>query len=304
MLLHPTALVDEIKKLEVSWYSLHSTVKLVRATNLEARQVPDGDAIIATRWNTASVVSECPRDKGAKFYLVQDFPPWMGDQNVLQQTWRLPLKKIAISGWEAEFVLQAGVPQEDVEVIPDGIDHDRFRVVNSIRGRAKRVVMLYSPHAFKRSDLGLAALLKCKNAVPNLQVTLFGSVRKPAGLPSWMEYHGNVRESDLIKLYNSASVYLCSSAAESFALPPAEAMACGCAVATTDCGGNREYAEHEKTALVSDPDDFESLVNNVVRLLSDDDLRVRIAQAGRDRISKFTCEESTQRLIAFVRSSI
>jgi glycosyltransferase involved in cell wall biosynthesis len=115
-----------------------------------------------------------------------------------------------------------------------------------------------------------------------------------------MEYHGNVSESDLIKLYNSASIYLCSSAAEGFALPPAEAMACGCAVATTDCGGNREYSEHKKTALVSDPDDFASLVNNVLQLLSDEELRVRIASAGRNRISEFTWEQSTQRLIEFL----
>jgi glycosyltransferase involved in cell wall biosynthesis len=45
----------------------------------------------------------------------------------------------------------------------------------------------------------------------------------------------------------------------------------------TDCGGNRDYAEHEKTTLVSNPDDLESLVNNVLRLLSDEELRVKIA---------------------------
>jgi glycosyltransferase involved in cell wall biosynthesis len=78
---------------------------------------------------------------------------------------------------------------------------------------------------------------------------------------------------------------------------PAEAMACGCAVATTDCGGNRDYAEHEKTALVSDPDDFESLVDNVLRLLSDEELSVTLALAGRDRIAEFTWEKSTRRLI-------
>jgi glycosyltransferase involved in cell wall biosynthesis len=302
LLRHPADLADEIKKPEVSWYSLHSSVKVVRATDLEARQVPDADAIFATRWTTASLVSECPHDKGAKFYLVQDFPPWMDDEkHTLAQTWRLPLKKVVISNWLAELVTQAGVPKEDIEVIHDAIDHERFRVVNSIRGRAKRVVMLYSHQPYKRSDLGLSTLLKCKNAVPNLQASLFGPVRKrPAELPSWIGYHGNVSESDLIKLYNSASIYLCSSATEGFALPPAEAMACGCAVATTDCGGNREYAEHEKTALVSDPDDCASLVNNVLRLLSDEELRVKIAQAGRDRISEFTWEESTQRLTEFI----
>ena len=163
-----------------------------------------------------------------------DFAPRMADQHELEQIWRLPLKKIAISDWQAERFSQSGAPEEDIEVIPIAVDH-HFRVINSILGRSKRVVMLYSPRSHKQSELGLTALLKCKNAVPDLQVSLFGAVRKrPAELPSWMEYHGNVSESDLIKLYNSASIYLCSSAAEGFALPPAEAMACGCAVATTD----------------------------------------------------------------------
>jgi hypothetical protein len=43
----------------------------------------------------------------------------------------------------------------------------------------------------------------------------------------------------------------------------------------TDCGRNRDYAEHEKTALVSNPDGLESLVNNVLRLLSDEAQRVQ-----------------------------
>ena len=77
-------------------------------------------------------------------------------------------------------------------------------------------------------------------------------------------------------------------------------MACGCALATTDCGGNRGYAEHEATALVSDPNDFAALVSNVIRLLSDEELRVRIASAGRNRIAEFTWEQSAQRLVEFV----
>jgi glycosyltransferase involved in cell wall biosynthesis len=42
------------------------------------------------------------------------------------------------------------------------------------------------------------------------------------------------------------------------------------------------------------------LVNNVLRLLSDEELRVKIALAGKDRIAEFTWENSTRRLIEFV----
>jgi glycosyltransferase involved in cell wall biosynthesis len=298
---HRLRLIYKIGKPKISWFSLHRDIKLVKATDLKARRVPNADAIFATWWRTASPVDECSRDKGAKFHLVMDFAPWMADQCELEKTWRLPLKKIAISDWLADLVLQSGAPEEDVEVVPIAVDHDRFRVINDVRGRAKRVAMLYSRVPYKRSELGLSVLLKCKAAIPNLKASLFGPLeQQPAAPPSWCEYHGYVSESELTKLYNAASIYLCSSAVEGFALPPAEAMACGCAVVTTDCGGNRDYAEHEKTALVSAPDDFESLANNVIRLLSDEELRVKIALAGRDRITEFTWEKSTRRLIEFV----
>ena len=113
--------------------------------------------------------------------------------------------------------------------------------------------------------------------------------RRPKKLPSWIEYYGRVSEN-AVTLYNAASVCPCSSAAEGFALPAAEAMACGCAVATTDCGGNREYAKDGETALVSDPDDFGSLVGNTFAccLMG---LRMRIAFSGRERITQFTWEK-------------
>jgi glycosyltransferase involved in cell wall biosynthesis len=279
----------------------------LKVPDLEARYLPNADAIFATAWQTSTYVNECTRDKGAKFYLIMDFAPWLGDRSVLEQTWRIPLQKVAISGWLAQTVLQAGVPERDIRSIPIAVDHDSFRVTKNVRERPKRVIMLYSPayHAYKRSKLGVSALLKCKDVVPDLEVSLFGRLRKrPTGLPSWIDYYGQVSESQLVRLYNAASICLCSSAAEGFALPPAEAMACGCAVVTTDCGGNRDYAEHEKTALVSDPDDFASLVRNILLLLSDEDLRTRIALAGRKRMMDFTWEKSVQHLTEFIYENL
>ncbi|MGZ4864799.1 MAG: glycosyltransferase family 4 protein [Halobacteriota archaeon] len=286
---------------KVSWYGLRRDVKLVKATDLEARRIPEADAIFATAWQTASTVYGCPSEKGSKFYLVMDFAPWLGDKDEIEQTWRLPLKKICISGWLAELAVHAGAPKKDVEAIPIAVDHDRFRLTNIVRRRPKKVAMLYSSKAYKRSQMGISVLSKCKDAVPSLEACLFGPLaQRPAAPPSWSEYYGSISESELVNLYNEASIYLCSSAAEGFALPPAEAMACGCAVVTTDCGGNRDYAVPEKTALVSDPDDFLSLVNNVLRLLSDEELRVKIANAGRDRIAEFTWEKSTRSVIEFI----
>jgi glycosyltransferase involved in cell wall biosynthesis len=295
-----------IRKSDFGWFAIDNEIKLVYSPDLDAHYVPEADAIFATAWQTAVYINQYPREKGTKFYLVQDFAPWLGDKSEIEQTWLMPFKKVAVSSWLAELVRQSGAPEHDTQVIPNAIDHDRFRVTNDVRRRPKRIIMLYDAlHPYKRSEWGVRALLKCKEALPELEATLFGQEpRRPRKLPSWIEYHGRVSENELVKLYNAASVYLCSSAAEGFALPPAEAMACGCAVATTDCGGNREYAKDEETALVCDPDDFASLVRNTLRLLSDEELRMRIALSGRERIMQFTWERNVQQLLEFMRDDL
>jgi len=65
-------------------------------------------------------------------------------------------------------------------------------------------------------------------------------------------------------------------------------MACGCGVVATDSGGIREYAEHEKTALLSPPRDPEALAKNLLCLLEDDNLRIQLAEAGHKHIQEFT----------------
>jgi glycosyltransferase involved in cell wall biosynthesis len=119
-----------------------------------------------------------------------------------------------------------------------------------------------------------------------------------------MEYLRNLPETALVEIYNRCRVFVCSSLAEGFALPPAEAMACGCAVAMTDCGGNRDYAEHGMTALLSPPGNPEALAKNILRLLADDSLRVGLAQAGYARIREFTWERSADLLEGFILESV
>jgi glycosyltransferase involved in cell wall biosynthesis len=78
-------------------------------------------------------------------------------------------------------------------------------------------------------------------------------------------------------------------------------MACGCAVVSTDCGGIREYAEHGVNALLSPPEDPKGLAQNVLRLLDDDNLRVRLAKAGYEKIQEFTWDKAVTRLEEVLR---
>ena len=54
-------------------------------------------------------------------------------------------------------------------------------------------------------------------------------------------------------------------------------------------------------ALLEDP---EALAANVIRLLEDDELRIRLAKAGYERIQEFTWERSTDLLEQFLMDRI
>jgi glycosyltransferase involved in cell wall biosynthesis len=277
---------------KVKWFNVSPKVRMLTVDSLKEENIPKGDVIIATAWQTAEYVAKYSFSKGQKSYLVMDFYPWLGPKDRLEATWRAPFKKITISSWLYEKVRQAIMQTNDLIAIPLGIDQRRFYLMEDISLRANRISMMYSPGSYKAPEDGIRALEICKAQHPTLEAVLFGPFTPRKAIPSWMLYRKNVAEEDLARIYNQSKIYLCSSLAEGFAFPPAEAMACGCAVVSTDCGGIREYAEHGVNALLSPPEDPKGLAQNILRLLNDDNLRVRLAKAGYDKIQEFTWEKA------------
>jgi len=288
----------------VKWQPMNGRVRMLYVPEPIAQYIPDSGVIFATAWQTSEYIAEYPINKGEKFYLVQDFGHWFGPQERLEASWKFPLKKVTISHWLYEKVISVTETMEGTINIPNGIDLNRFRKMTEINNRPKRVAMMYSTSKYKGVEDGIQAVKVCKAKYPDLQSTVFGTGFRPHQLPSWIEYKHNISELELVNIYNHSTIFICSSLAEGFALPPAEAMACGCAVASTDCGGNREYAENGVTALLSPPNAPEMLARNVIRLLEDDDLRIKLARAGYERIQQFTWEHSTNLLEQFITETI
>ena len=296
-------LLTRVSKPDLRWLPIDNRVRMLYVREPIAKRVPDGDVVFATAWQTAEYVTDYPLSKGTKFYLVMDFDSYMGSQERLEATWKLPFKKITISRWLYKKVASVAGTQNLVN-IPIGIASDRFRIIEDMGSRDESVSMMYSPAKYKAGKDGIEALEMCKADRPGLRITVVGRRAYCRQMPSWIEYRSNVPEAELVHLYNQTRIFLCSSLAEGFALPPAEAMACGCAVVSTDCGGNREYAEDGVTALLSPPGDPEALAANVIRLLKDDELRIRVAKTGYERIQEFTWERSTDLLEQFLKQGV
>lgn len=285
---------------EINWMKIDKRVQMLWVPEPTVKYIPDADAVFATYWITADYVIDYPKTKGVKYYLVQDFYPYLGNKTKIEATWRYPLKKVAISKWIGELMVTAGISKKEIRVIPNGIDLQRFRLLNAIDERPKNIAMMYNKLSYKAPEDGIKALEKVKRKYKDITAVCFGPSKRPRRLPDWIKYYSKVGEEELVEIYNSSSIFISSSLVEGFALPPAEAMACGCAVAATDSGGIQEYAENEVNALLSKPSDVETLAQNIIRLIEDDVLRIRLAKKGYELIQAFTWEKSTSLLEQFM----
>lgn len=288
---------DAIMTPRVDWFPIDPRVRMRHVPSLDAVHVPDGDAVIATWWSTAEAALALPGSKGRRFHLIQGYEVWHGAEERVHAVWRAPLRKVFIAQWLLELALELGVAPEDTALVPNAIDLSVFRVQRPIAQRPPQVAMLYSDRAFKNGPLALDILRRAKVRVPALTAVLFGFEAAPPGLPSWATYIRKAHAAQLAAdVYNEAAVYLCASLSEGWHLPPAEAMACGCAVVSSDIGGVADYADHGATALLYPPGDADAAVEHIVGLLTDDGARVAMAERGRDRISQFSWERSASKL--------
>src|SRR5262249_34102758 len=97
---------------------------------------------------------------------------------------------------------------------------------------------------------------------------------------------------ELLAIYNSCAVFLHPSWIEGWPLPPAEALACGCALVAAANLGVKDYAEHGTTALLTEIKNPEALAQSLVEVLNNFSLRQRLAEAGHRKINEFTWERA------------
>ncbi len=270
------------------WFRIDPRVRMKWTPTLHPRWIPDADIVIASAWQTAEWLAGYAAGKGRKFYLIQGLESCYAGalERRVMASWRLPLKKIVISRWLQRIAEEMN---EEALYIPNGLDFTAFELDNPVRMRdPHHVVMLYHDKEFKGSRDGLAALSLARGCDPALTATLFGVPDVPDGLPSWITYEQLPKQVRLRQIYNEAALFVGSSWVEGWGLTAAEAAQCGAALCLTDIGGYREFATPDVTALMTPPRDCEALAANILRLIRDDELRVRLAVTAHKAIHRFT----------------
>jgi glycosyltransferase involved in cell wall biosynthesis len=247
--------------------------------DLSAPNLPDGDVVVATAWQTAGPVNAAPARCGRKFYLIQHYESlYHGKPEEVDQTYRYPLRKMVISSWLKEIM--RGKFESEAELLVTPVDPALFsRVDPGPDDGLVRVLMLHHDYAWKGVADGLEAVRRVKARRPEVRLVGFGVKRSKRG-EAYDEYHENLPQNRLARLYSRCPIYLCPSWDEGLGMPSMEAMACGAALVTYDNGGCRDYALDGQTALVARRRDVADLVEKLERAVADRALRAQLAREG------------------------
>jgi rhamnosyl/mannosyltransferase len=203
-------------------------------------------------------------------------------------------------------------------VIPYGVDVDRFRPgvrvtaeANARRERARRPILLFVGRLVRYK--GLEVLLE---ALPGLdaQTVIIGDGPHRAaieamvtarGLSDRVQLVGEVSEEDLVAWLHAcvALVLPSTTRQESFGIVQLEAMLCGRPVVSTDLPTGVPWVNvHNQTGLVVPVGDAAALREALDRLVTDDELRLTLGDAARERVLQtFTADRMCTAMLSLYR---
>lgn len=290
----------------IDWMDNRIPIQIIPSNN--SKYIPEADILVATAWQTAEFAAKLSPAKGEKFYFIQhEESLWTRDKEKAARTYRFPFHKIVISTWLQSIMRERY--QQEARVLVTPVDKDLFFCEQKKWNSPPRVCLLHHDYDWKGYPDGIAAIKNLKSKNRNVDLVVFGEKMKDPG-PLFdeagfeFEYHFRPTGERLREIYSSCDVYLCPSWYEGLGMPAMEAMACRCALVTTDTGGSWDYAIDRETALVSPPKNIDRLEKNLRAILDDEGLMHRLSENGYKKIQEFDWESACRRLIQLFEKSM
>lgn len=204
-----------------------------------------------------------------------------------------------------------GVPDKDIFVAYPAVDPGIFHRMVDEATRAKygleKPYILYVGNGNRHKNLdGLIAAYAAlpEELLKKHELVFVGPAGYPVPAlraPARCRVLPFLRESELAQVYSGAEIFVFPSFYEGFGLPPLEAMACGCPVASSDTSCMPEVLGD--AAVYFHPDRPEEMTAAMQKLLIDPGLREKVRVAGSLRAKLYFPERTCSGILAALEAA-
>jgi glycosyltransferase involved in cell wall biosynthesis len=227
-------------------------------------------------------------------------------------------KIIAISSYTKRVLVnELQIPEEKIQVVLYGLDHNLFRPVrpdeefwarHNLNPDNKHVLYVGSENPRKNLERLIRAFAEVKARLPKLKFIKVGTpeyllhAERLRKLVNELDISNDVlfvdhpSQDDLVRFYSTADIFVFPSLYEGFGMPPLEAMACGTPVVTSNTSSLPEVVGD--AAIRVDPTNIEQIANAIWLVLSQPALAAKLREKGLSRAAQFTWEKTAKDTIA------
>jgi glycosyltransferase involved in cell wall biosynthesis/radical SAM superfamily enzyme YgiQ (UPF0313 family) len=200
----------------------------------------------------------------------------------------------AISGFLAQRAKKLGVPENKISIIPNGVDLSLVPPNTGII--PNRVVCVARLSWEKGLNYLVAAWPEVLRVVPAAKLVLVGEGDKRTEIEQMMrqfnlsdsiELLGNLSHPRVLEEIKKSQVFVCPSLAEGLGIVFIESQACGVPPIGTKVGGIPDVISNGKNGLLVEPKNSQLLAAAIIKLLSDQELRQRLAEKALIDVRRF-----------------
>jgi glycosyltransferase involved in cell wall biosynthesis len=132
-----------------------------------------------------------------------------------------------------------------------------------------------------------------------------GALARRLGVSEYVTFTGELTEDQLRELYKGCSLFVMPSQSEGFGIVFLEAMAYSKPVIGGAHAGTPSVVKHDETGLLVERTDIGGIAQAIIRILNDEDLRLRLGRNGHSRLlERFTFQSFESNLDTLLKSSL
>jgi glycosyltransferase involved in cell wall biosynthesis len=268
--------------------------------------IKDGWPLLGTIHHPITVDRELDLSHATTFRKRLSVKRWYGFLKMQKKVGPMLPRVVTVSeSSKKDISSQLNVPLEKMHVVPVGVDYKLFRPKEDILKIKGRIMTTASADVPMKGLIPLLEAIAKVRTEAEVSLVVIGKLKIESEIPKVLDrlnikdivnfVHG-ISDEQIVDYYGESEIAAVPSLYEGFSLPAIEAMACGVPLVTTSGGALPEVVgSNYETAVIVPPNDPSALAIAILELLNDKELRIKLGNAGRNRVmTKYTWRNTAE----------